>query len=151
MKIYLGADHGGFKLKEKFKNYLRTKYPEFELEDCGAHAYEADDDYPEIAFEVATKTANDRELGILLCQSGSGVVIAANKVKGIRAVELYDDKIAAHAKSHNQANVIAFSGDYLSLEKMAELFEIFLKTEINLSERHQRRIAQIANYENTNN
>ncbi|AKM81138.1 MAG: hypothetical protein UT13_C0001G0177 [Candidatus Pacebacteria bacterium GW2011_GWF2_38_9] len=151
MKIYLGSDHGGFKLKEEFKNYLLNKHPEFELEDCGAFTYEAEDDYPKFAFEVALKTATNQELGVLLCRSGSGVVIAANKVKGIRAVELYDDRIAAHSKSHNQANVIAFSGDYLSLEKMIELFEIFLKTGVDKSERHQRRIAQITNYENTNN
>jgi len=151
MKIYLGSDHGGFKLKEEFKNYLSSEHSELEIEDCGAFTYEAEDDYPKIAFEVAEKTVSNQGLGILLCRSGSGVVIVANKVKGIRAVELYDDKIATHAKSHNQANVIAFSGDYLSLEKMIELFEIFLETEVDKNERHQRRIAQITNYENMNN
>lgn len=151
MKIYLGSDHGGFKLKEEFRSYLSNEHPEIELEDCGAFTYEAEDDYPEFAFKVAKRTASGQNLGILLCRSGSGVVIAANKVKGIRAVELYDDRIAAHSKSHNQANVIAFSGDYLSLERMVELFEIFLKTGVDKSERHQRRIAQITNYENTNN
>lgn len=149
MKIYLGSDHGGFKLKEEFKNYLLAKNPEIELEDCGASTFEPTDDYPVFAFRVAEQVASDADqtLGILLCRSGSGMVIAANKVKGIRAAEIYDEKIAAHSKSHNHANVIAFSGDYLSLEKMIQLFEIFLQTSPDDSERHVRRIAEIKSYE----
>jgi len=147
MKIYLGSDHGGFELKEEFSKYFLAKHPEIELEDCGAFAYDLADDYPLIAFKVAEKISTDQELGVLLCRSGSGVIIAANKVKGIRAVEIYDEKIAAHAKSHNHANVIAFSGDYLSLEKMIELFEIFLQTPLDEDERHNRRITEIKSYE----
>lgn len=151
MKIYLGSDHGGFELKEKFKEYINRNYQNFEIEDCGAFVNDPNDDYPPIAFSVAQKvvaqTGSDN-LGILLCRSGSGVVIAANKVKGIRAVELYNEKIAIHAKSHNRANVIAFSGDYLSLLEMISFFEIFIKTPQDSSERHDRRINQIINYEN---
>lgn len=151
MKIYLGGDHGGFELKEQFKAYLGRNYQNLEIEDCGAFINDPTDDYPPIAFNVSTKVVTEAEgesLGILLCRSGSGVVIAANKVKGIRAVELYNEKIAVHAKSHNRANVIAFSGDYLSLLEMITLFEIFIKTPQNSSERHDRRINQITNYEN---
>lgn len=148
MKIYLGADHGGFELKEKFKEYLSNN-DNYELEDCGAASFVADDDYPDFAFVVAEKVASDQQsLGVLFCRSGSGMVIAANKVKEIRAVEIYDQQIAAHAKSHNQANVIAFSGDYLSAEQMFALFEIFIKEAINQDERHQRRLQKINNYEN---
>lgn len=151
MKIYLGSDHGGFELKEKFKEYISRNYQNFDIEDCGAFVNDPADDYPPIAFYAAEKVAAESDsdsLGILLCRSGSGVVIAANKVKGIRAVELYNEKIAAHAKSHNRANVIAFSGDYLSLLEMISLFEIFIKTPQDSSERHDRRINQITNYEN---
>lgn len=150
MKIYLGSDHGGFDLKEEFGQYLLTNHADFQIEDCGTLVFEPTDDYPAFAFKVAEKVASDADeaLGILLCRSGSGVVIAANKVKGIRAVELYDEKIAVHAKSHNHANVIAFSGDYLSLEEMIRFFEIFLSTAHDTSERHQRRIDQIISYEN---
>lgn len=151
MKIYLGSDHGGFELKEKFKEYINRNYQNFEIEDCGAFVHDPNDDYPPIAFNVAEKVSmasTEDSLGILLCRSGSGVVIAANKVKGIRAVELYDEKIAMHAKSHNRANVIAFSGDYLSLLEMISCFEIFIKTPQDSSERHDRRINQISNYEN---
>lgn len=152
MKIYLGSDHGGFKLKEEFKRYLLTDYPELQLEDCGAFVFDPTDDYPLFALQVAQKVASSAEdsLGVLLCRSGSGVVIAANKVQSVRAVELYDEKIAVHAKSHNHANVIAFSGDYLSLQEMIKLFEIFRETQFNNSERHERRITQISNYEKEN-
>ncbi len=150
MKIYLGSDHGGFELKEEFKQYLTSNHPELESEDCGALVFEPTDDYPVFAFQMAEKVASDLDgaLGILLCRSGSGMVIAANKVRGIRAVELYNDRIAAHAKSHNHANVIAFSGDYLVLSEMIKFFEIFLQTPIDDDdERHIRRIVQITNYE----
>jgi len=148
MKIYLGADHGGFKLKEKFKQYLIAQHSELQMEDCGALSYDAVDDFPPIAFAVAEKITTKEDLGILLCRSGSGMVIAANKIKGIRAVELYNEKIAVHAKSHNLANVIAFSGDYLSLSELIEMFETFLITSVDLNERHKRRIEEIINYEN---
>ena len=151
MKIYLGADHGGFELKEQFKAYLDRNYQNLEIEDCGAFVNNPTDDYPLIAFNVSEKVVADTEgesLGILMCRSGSGMVIAANKIKEIRAVELYNEKIAAHAKSHNHANVIAFSGDQLSLLEVISLFEIFMKTPQDSSDRHRRRINQIINYEN---
>lgn len=151
MQIYLGGDHGGYELKEQFKLYLADKHSELQVTDCGAYEHNSTDDYPPIALDVARKVAGEQNsLGILLCRSGSGVVIAANKVKGIRAVELYDVKIAAHAKSHNHANVIAFSGDNLSLAEMIELFEIFMVTKQDQHERHIRRLQQISTYENNN-
>lgn len=151
MQIYIGSDHGGFEHKETLIDYLSTKHPNFILDDCGFFTFDPQDDYPLIALAVAEKVARaagQPALGIILCRSGSGVVIAANKVKGVRAVEVYDQKIAAHAKSHNQANVITFAGDYLSFAKMTELLEIFLTTMIDEHPRHQRRLDQISNYEN---
>lgn len=152
MRIYLGADHGGFKLKEELKHHLLIHFPDIEIEDCGAFSYQAEDDYPQFAFEVAKKTiaalnAQKKALGLLLCRSGSGMVIAANKVRGARAVELCNDQVARHAKSHNQANVIAFAGDYLSLVEMTRLLEIFLHTNIDSHPRHQRRLQQITSFE----
>lgn len=151
MKIFLGSDHGGFDLKIEFSSYLMDNNPEFEIEDLGAFALNEEDDYPLISFQVAEKVSQNSEngsLGILLCRSGSGVVIAANKVKGIRAVELYDEKIAKQAKSHNRANVIAFGADYISLNQLIKLFETFIQSEIDSDTRHQRRIKQISDYEN---
>lgn len=153
MHIYLGSDHGGFALKEQFKAYLAQKHPDLQVEDCGAYVLDPMDDYPEFALQVAHKVVaattdfQEEALGVLLCRSGSGVVIAANKVSGARAVELYNEAISAHAKSHNHANVIAFSGDYLTIEQMIAYFEIFLQTDIDPSERHLRRLQQISTYE----
>ncbi len=147
MQIYLGSDHGGFQLKEEFKGYLSTHHGDLNVEDCGAFVQETNDDYPVFAFRVGEKVRSTQDLGILFCRSGSGMVVAANKVKGIRAVEIYNEKIAAHAKSHNHANLIAFSGDYLNLSEMIKLFEIFLTTAEDEDERHYRRIAQITRYE----
>lgn len=152
MHIYLGADHGGFKLKEELKHHLLMNFQDLEVEDCGAFTYQAEDDYPQFAFDVAQKTVaalgtRQEALGVLLCRSGSGVVIAANKVRGARAVELYHDQVARHAKSHNQANVIAFAGDYLSLSEMTRLLEVFLQADIDDHPRHKRRLQQITSFE----
>lgn len=152
MQIYIGSDHGGFEHKEALRAYLSAKHPDLDLEDCGFFSFNPADDYPLIALSVAQKVASAKQqaLGIILCRSGSGVVVAANKVKGVRAVEIYNSQIAAHAKSHNQANVITFAGDYLSFAEMTNLLEIFLATPIDEHPRHQRRIDQISNYENNN-
>ena len=151
MQIYLGSDHGGFTLKAELQNYLADKHPELEVQDCGVFVLDPSDDYPPIALQVAEKVASAQDgLGILLCRSGSGMVIAANKVKGVRAVELYDARIAKQAKSHNHANVIALGGDYLSLATMIEIIEAFLQTEPDQDVRHRRRLSQISAYENNN-
>lgn len=149
MQIYLGSDHGGFELKEKFKQYLFTQQPSLDVKDCGALLLEPSDDYPPIAWQVAQKVAkqNNNALGILFCRSGAGMAIVANKVRGIRAVELFDQELAAQAKSHNQANVLTFSGEKLTLMQAVVLFEIFMKTPFDQDERHQRRLEQINNYE----
>mgnify|MGYP000848174484 FL=1 len=152
MKIYLGSDHGGFKLKEQFKQYLLAQHADFVTEDCGALVFEPNDDYPPIAWQVAQQVAKqtDNALGVLFCRTGAGMVIVANKVKGIRAVELNDLAIAVQAKSHNHANVIAFGGDNLSFVNLIDLFETFLRTPFDLDPRHQRRLEQINHYEKVN-
>lgn len=152
MKIFLGADHGGFAKKEALKEFLVHQEHD-QIEDCGAKTFQPDDDYPDFALAVAQQVSRTIEsgekdcCGILFCRSGSGMAIAANKVVGIRAVEIYDAWIAAHAKSHNQANVLCFAADRLSLDDMKSLWRIFQTTEIDLSARHQRRIAKIQQYE----
>ncbi len=157
MHIYLGSDHGGFALKESFKAYLVKQHPDYKVEDCGAYLLDPDDDYPEFALQVAHKVVamsedqDSQVLGIVFCRSGSGVVIAANKVLGVRAVEIYNETIAAHAKSHNKANVIAFSGDYLTEAQMTAYFETFMSTPVDSSERHARRLQQITHYEQQRN
>lgn len=148
MKIYLGADHGGFELKEKIKEWLVEQ--KYEVEDCGAFAYDAEDDYPDFTFPVAQKVAADatgKDRGILICRSSGGVIIAANKVKGIRAVSVLDELSAQHACEHNNANIIGLSGDWSSEEQAKAATLAFLTTPFSGAERHARRLQKIADYE----
>ena len=143
--IYLGSDHGGFDFKEDLKKFLTKK--EYVFEDLGNLVYDKDDDYPDYAFKVAKKVATKKSSkGILLCRSSAGMVIAANKVKGIRAVSVFDLKSAKHCRLHNDANIIALSGDWLNKQKMFKIIETFLKTEFSKEKRHVRRLSKINNY-----
>ncbi|MPM83088.1 Ribose-5-phosphate isomerase B [bioreactor metagenome] len=151
MEIFLGADHGGFAIKQSLKEQLMA-LPGYSVTDCGAETLESTDDYPYFAFEVAERVADAEAsgaaaLGILLCRSGSGMAIAANKVKGARAVEIYDSWIAQHAKSHNHANVLCFAADQLGLEKILQFLGVFWQTELDNDERHLRRLREIHEYE----
>lgn len=144
--IYLGADHGGFPLKEKVKGWLEEwKQP---YEDIGAKKLDPEDDYPQFAFAVAEKVAAAPEhLGILFCRSSGGVIIAANKVPFIRAVACWDELSARHSREHNHANVIALAGDWTSDEVAKKIVETFLHTKGSEEARHLRRIEQIQQYE----
>lgn len=143
--IYLGSDHGGFEFKEELKIFLQKK--NYKFEDLGNVVYDKEDDYPDYAFKVAKKVAsNKNSKGILLCRSSAGMVIAANKIKGIRAVSVFDVKSAQHSRQHNDANIIALSGDWLDNKKMFKIIEIFLNTEFSNEERHIRRIEKINKY-----
>ncbi len=144
--IYLGADHGGYQLKEKIKKWLLEWG--YEFEDCGNEKMEPEDDYPEFAFKVAEsvkRKAGSR--GILACRSAAGMVVAANKVRGIRAVAVFDEESARHSRKNNDANIVALSGEWLSDEKAKEVLKIWLTTEFSGEERHVRRIKAIEKYE----
>lgn len=144
--IYLGSDHGGFKFKEDLRIFLTKKG--YEFKDLGNKEYDKDDDYPDFAFKVSKKVSEStNNKGILLCRSSAGMVIAANKVKGIRAVSVFDIKSAKHSRLHNNANIIALSGDWLNKTKMFRIIEAFLKTEFSNEDRHVRRLEKIKKYE----
>lgn len=157
--IYIGCDHGGFELKEKIKKMLLAWGEKFE--DVGNKVNDPNDDYPQYAIAVAEKTAQDEAMGkkfpypwknrlkgIIVCRSGGGVVIAGNKVRGARVVACYDAKQALHARLHNDANVIALSGDWLTDDQIEPILKAFLETEFSGDERHIRRLKQIEEYEN---
>lgn len=147
-KIFVGADHGGFALKEQAKLWLEEWG--YAVEDLGAFALDPADDYPQPALAVAEQVAGGQEgaqLGLLFCRSGGGMVIAANKVNGIRAVELASVEAAEHAKVHNNANVGSLAADWLSQEQAKAIIKTFVETEFSGAERHVRRLAQIAGYE----
>lgn len=147
MQIFLGADHGGFQLKEQLKNWLTASG--HRVVDCGATTLNQDDDYPEFAAAVGRGVvgSTDGSVGFIVCTSGGGVTIAANKINGVRAIELFDEKSTRHAREDNDANVGTFSGAWQSLDEMKVLVAAFLATPFSGAERHQRRIAQITNLE----
>ena len=147
MKIFLGADHGGFALKEQIKVWLEQL--NYTVSDLGATQLDANDDYPQFSFAVAKAVAGDHTaLGILFCRSGAGMTIAANKIKNIRAVEVFSVDSARSAKQHNNANVISLSADWLTFQQAQAMIQTFLNTPFNHEERHVRRIQQISDQEN---
>ena len=144
--IYLGSDHGGFKLKQKIKSFLNEL--DYKYEDLGNLKFDKDDDYPDYAFKVAEKVSeNIKNKGILLCRSSGGMIIAANKVKGIKAVSVIDEKSVKHAIQHNNANIIALSGDWINENKAKKIVKLSLTTKFNNEERHVRRLKKINKYE----
>jgi ribose 5-phosphate isomerase B len=145
MKVFFGADHGGFKLKESLKPFVKKLG--FEVEDLGTNS-EAPVDYPDYAEAVSRKVANGEGLGILLCRSAAGMVMAANKIHGIRAVAAFDAKSAQHSKEHNDANVLALSGDWLTEIQARDIVQVWLQTPFSGEERHARRIKKIMDLEN---
>lgn len=145
-QIVIGSDHGGYELKEVISAWLIEQG--YSVSDEGAHVFDPTDDYPQVAFSVAQKVADSQNaVGILLCRSSGGEVIAANKVTGIRAVSVFNSQSAVHAKEHNNANVIALPADWLTVEEVKKYILEFLETHFLQEERHVRRIAQISAYE----
>lgn len=139
--IYLGSDHAGYRLKEFLKQYLQKK--NINYEDFGTNSEEPVD-YPDYAFKVARAVAKDRKSrGILICGTGTGMVMAANKVKGIRAAVAYDEYSAEMSRHDNDANVLCLRGRKVNFEKQKKLVEIWLKTKFSGIARHKRRIAKL--------
>lgn len=145
MTIYLGADHGGFQLKQTLLFWLNQK--NIKVVDCGAYELNDDDDYPDFALAVAEQVARDKNnRGILLCRSGAGMAIAANQIKGIRAVDAYDTKSARHAVENNNANVISLAADWLGQDEAKQIIEVFLEARFTNEPRHVRRLAKIEKF-----
>lgn len=148
--LYLGADHRGFKLKEQVKDYLTSQQISFE--DTGNLKYDENDDYPDFAYTVAKKVAENssNNKGIVICGSGMGVDTTANKVKNVRASLVWSEK-AAQALHPGQSNVIALPADFLGAEEAKKIIEIWMKEIKNgLEERHSRRLKKIEEIENSN-
>ena len=140
MKISIASDHAGYAYKEEIKKYLEKKG--YELVDCGTHSTDSCD-YPIFGKEAARKVANKEvDFGILVCSSGEGIAIAANKVKGVRAGIAYNDDVARLMRQHNNANMIAFGASFMKLEDVLKRVDIFLATEFE-GGRHERRVNEI--------
>ncbi len=142
MRIYLGADHGGFKLKEEIKDWLKDWG--YDFEDLGASNYIPEDDYPDYAWPVALKVGNEpKALGILACRSGQGECIVANKAKGARAALAWNERSAEAARHDDDANVLCLPADYLSLDDAKKIVHAFLTTKFGKDERYHRRVDKV--------
>ena len=147
MRIAVGSDHRGNALRAKIVRHL-TRLGH-EVTDMGTHA-RGSVDYPDVAAQVAQKVSNHQvERGILICGTGLGMSIVANKFPGVRAAPCHDDLTAEMSRRHNDLNVLCLSGDMLGERLVDRLVEIWLKTEFE-GGRHARRVQKIADLEQRN-
>lgn len=143
--IYLGADHAGFNLKEELKKYLEELG--HECEDLGNKKLELEDDYPDFASAVAEKTVENDGQGVLICATGFGMAMAANKIKGVRAAVCWDDFTALQSREHNNANVLCLGSKIVDSETARKIVRTWLETEFSGDERHVRRLNKIRELE----
>ncbi|MCH5585191.1 ribose 5-phosphate isomerase B [Shimazuella sp. AN120528] len=144
MKIALGSDHGGIHLKKEIISYLESK--EIAFEDCGAYVEESVD-YPDYAAPVGNKVVNKEvDLGILVCGTGIGMSIAANKIRGIRAAVVSDEFSAKMSREHNNANILCLGERVVGRDLALSIIDAWLKASFQGS-RHERRIKKIAKLE----
>ncbi|MBI4097040.1 MAG: RpiB/LacA/LacB family sugar-phosphate isomerase [Candidatus Levybacteria bacterium] len=142
MKVYLGTDHAGFKLKESIKAFLQQEG--HDVVDEGALLFDKTDDYPDfIAKAARSVAANPGSFGIVFGKSGAGEAIVANKIKGIRAVLCFKPENARLAREHNDANVLSLGEGFTQPKEAEEIVKTFLETPFSGEERHRRRIEKI--------
>lgn len=154
MKIFIGADHRGYETKKQLKPWLEKQG--YAVVDCGNTEYDKEDDFPDFSFAVADQVAGAASStpgvearGIVICGSGGGVTIAANKVAGIRCVLGMDVADVVHNRDHNDANMLTLAADHMELSKMKTMIKTFLDTPFSGEKKCMRRIAKIAAREET--
>ena len=140
-KIYLGSDHGGFELKEIIKTFLEDN--NYTVEDLGCYSEESVD-YPQFGRVVAKAVVENNARGIIICGTGIGISMSANKVKGARAGLCHCVEYAKLTRQHNNANILAMGGRFIDHELAKEVTEAFLNTDFE-GGRHQRRVDDIDN------
>ena len=146
MRILLGADHGGYALKQELAEHLRSAG--HEVVDLGAHEYDAKDDYPDFALAIARAVADgEGERGIVVCGSGVGASVAANKVKGVRAALCHDTYSARQGVEHDDLNVLCLGGRIVGNALARELVDAFVEAQFSGEERHRRRLQKILDAE----
>lgn len=148
MQIMIGSDHAGYEMKNEVAEFLRKRG--YSIQDVGTFSEESVD-YPDFAFKVAEGVAKkEADYGVLICGSGIGVSISANKVKGIRCALIYNLEVARLAKEHNDANVLAFGSRFMTASFIEEAIQIFLGATFEEG-RHSNRIRKIKAYERGEN
>lgn len=139
--VPIGADHAGFQLKAIITNHLKNKG--FEVEDFGCYS-EDSIDYPDFGHPVASKVEEkEGTLGILICGSGNGINMTANKHQGVRSALCWNTEVASLAREHNNANIIALPARFITTEEALEMVDVFLSTTFE-GGRHERRVNKIA-------
>jgi ribose 5-phosphate isomerase B len=144
MQVFVGADHAGFHLKAKVVAHLSKMG--YDVEDDGDAQLNPIDDYPQFAYMVATKVLGSEDndaRGILLCGSGQGMVIAANRVRGIRAALCWSQDIARETRNDNDSNVLSIPTRYVTDEVALEIIDTWLETAFSEAPRHVRRIHEV--------
>jgi ribose 5-phosphate isomerase B len=152
MRIHLGTDHAGLDFSRHLREHLTQAG--HEVVDHGPTEYDPQDDYPSYCINAALGVVRDQEagveaLGVVFGGSGNGEQIAANKVRGIRAALVWNESTALLARQHNDANVVSIGARQHSLDEATHLIDLFLAEPFSDEERHARRIAQLAEYEQT--
>lgn len=146
MTLYLGADHRGFALKEQLKSWLQEQG--HEVHDHGAASLDKEDDYPDFAVAVAQAVAKDPTgRGIVLCGSGIGMAIAANKITGVRASVVTDPTLAQLSRHDDNINVLSLGADFLSEQDAKAIVTAWLAADFSGEPRYQRRLEKIAQLE----
>ena len=147
MRIAIGADHGGFPLNERVIEELRRAG--HELIDFGTHDGSIPDDYPDYAKQVGAAVQNGSvEIGLLICGSGVGAAVAANKLRGIRAALCGDTYSAHQSREHDDCNVLCLGARVVGVELALEIVRSFVAARFSGEERHRRRLAKVAAMEN---
>lgn len=142
MKIFIASDHGGLDLKNQLREHLF--HQGYDVEDLGPMTLDKDDDYPVKAYAVATKVlGEDDARGILVCRSGQGMAMAANRVNGIRASVVWNKAIARETREANDSNVLSIAADFLDEDFAASIVDTWLETDFSGEERHLRRIREL--------
>lgn len=144
MKIFLGSDHAGYYLKEKVFAHLSKM--NYDVEDDGNKILDPNDDYPQFAFAVATKVLGSEDndaKGILICGSGQGMCIAANRIRGIRAALAWNEAVARETRNDNDSNILCVPARLLEEDQALGIIDTWLKTPFSKAERHARRLREI--------
>ena len=141
--IYIGSDHRGYNLKEYLKDYLsKAKIP---FKDLGNHKFDPEDDYPDFAFKVAQEVAKDsnKHTGVMICGSGLGMVVAANKVKNIRAGLATTEWLAKHGRENDDLNIVSLAADLTDFSMAEKILKVWLNSKFKNETKYQRRIDKI--------
>lgn len=146
MMIYLAADHAGFELKMSMLEHLA--HHGYEVEDLGPSTLDKEDDYPNYAFKLTTKVLGSEDedpRGILMCGTGQGMAIAANRVAGIRTALAWNDEVARLSRQDEDTNVLSLPSRFIDTKTATKIVDVWLKTKFSKAPRHMRRLGEIEN------